>query len=158
MGVTAIGILQLQPSINPTEFLPRKSKVLSDLHRIENDVTNIDSIEAVVDLGGEKMAFVDQLSRVRGIEAKIAAHPGVRHTLSLASFFPEEMPENAMAAARILGHAKSYSGEDGFVAGVEDTGEEGLGERAGEAGEGALRLEGRFRGERVLEGEVTPDF
>lgn len=117
MGVTAIGILQLQPSINPTEFLPRKSKVLEDLHRIENDVTNIDSIEAVVDLAGEKMAFVDQLARVRGIEAKIAAHPGVRHTLSLASFFPEEMPENPMAAARILGHAKSYSGDDGFVAG-----------------------------------------
>jgi predicted RND superfamily exporter protein len=117
LGVTAIGIMQLEPSINPTEFLPRKSKVLSDLHRIQNDLTNIDSIEAVVDLGNENLAFMDQLQRVRGIEAKIAAHPGVRHTLSLASFFPEEMPDNTLAAARILGHAKSYSGEDGLVAG-----------------------------------------
>jgi predicted RND superfamily exporter protein len=117
LGVTAIGIFQLQPSINPTEFLPRKSKILADLHRIEHDLTNIDSIEAVVDLGSEKLAFMDQLQKVRLIEARIAAHPGVRHTLSLASFFPEEMPENTMAAARILGHAKSYSGEEGLIAG-----------------------------------------
>jgi predicted RND superfamily exporter protein len=117
LGMTAMGILQLEPSINPTEFLPRKSKVLADLHKIETDLTNIDSIEAVVDLGSEKLAFMDQLQKVRLIEAKIAAHPGVRHTLSLASFFPEELPENTMAAARILGHAKSYSGEEGLISG-----------------------------------------
>ena len=117
LGLTAMGILQLEPSINPTEFLPRKSKVLADLHKIETDLTNIDSIEAVVDLGSEKLAFMDQLQKVRLIEAKIAAHPGVRHTLSLASFFPEELPENTMAAARILGHAKSYSGEEGLISG-----------------------------------------
>ncbi len=117
LAVTAIGILQLQPSINPAEFLPRNSKVLADLNRIQSDLTNIDSIEAVVDLGNEKLAFVDQLQKVRGIESRIAAHPGVRHTLSLATFFPEEMPDNPMAAARILSQAKSYSGEDGMVAG-----------------------------------------
>ena len=117
LGVTAMGIMQLQPSINPAEFLPQKSKILSDLHRIEHDLTNIDSIEAVVDLGGEKLAFMDQLQKIRGIEARIAAHPGVRHTLSLASFFPEELPENTMEAARILGHAKAYSGEEGLIAG-----------------------------------------
>jgi predicted RND superfamily exporter protein len=117
LAVTAVGILQLKPSINPTEFLPRHSKVLADLRRIENDLTNIDSIEAVVDLGGENLAFMDQLQRVRDIESKIAAHPGVRHTLSLATFFPEEMPENTMAGARILGAAKSYSGEEGMIAG-----------------------------------------
>lgn len=117
LAVTAIGILQLKPSINPTEFLPRHSKVLADLHRIESDLTNIDSIEAVVDLGSENLAFMDQVQRVRKIEAKIADHPGVRHTLSLATFFPEEMPESTMAGARILGLARSYSGEEGMIAG-----------------------------------------
>ncbi|WP_373653448.1 RND family transporter [Schlesneria sp. DSM 10557] len=116
LGITFLGILKLEPSINPTEFLPRNSKILSDLRRIQSDLTNVDSIEAVVDLGGEKLAFMDQLQKIRTIEAKIAAHPGVRHTLSLATFFPEEMPDSTMAAARILGHAKSYSGEEGFVA------------------------------------------
>ena len=115
--VTGIGILRLVPSINPTEFLPRNSKVLSDLHRIEKDLTNIDSIEAVVDLGQEKIPFVDQLQKIRKIESTIAAHPGVRHTMSLASFFPEEMPDNPMAAVRILNQAKAYSGDDGMIAG-----------------------------------------
>jgi predicted RND superfamily exporter protein len=114
--VTGLGILQLEPSINPAEFLPKKSKVLADLHRIEDDLTSVDSIEAVVDLGDEKLAFMDQLNKVRAIDAKIAAHPGVRHTLSLATFFPDEMPENTLAAARILSHAKSYSGDDGLIA------------------------------------------
>ena len=117
LAVTAIGIFQLKPSINPTEFLPRNSKTLTDLNRIQDDLTNIDSIEAVVDLGGEQQAFVDQLQKVRAIEAKIAAHPGVRHTLSLAMFFPEEMPDNTRAAARILNLANSYSGDEGLVAG-----------------------------------------
>ena len=117
LAVTAIGIMQLKPSINPTEFLPRKSKILADLHRIENDLTNIDSIEAVVDLGNERQAFFDQLKKVRAIESKIAAHPGVRHTLSLPMFFPEELPENTREAARILSEASSYAGEDGLIAG-----------------------------------------
>lgn len=117
LAVTAIGILQLKPSINPTEFLPKKSKILADLHRIESDLTNIDSIEAVVDLGQEKLAFFDQLQKVRAIEAKIAAHPGVRHTLSLAMFFPEELPESTRDAARILGRASASAGDDGLVAG-----------------------------------------
>ena len=74
-------------------------------------------LKLVVDLGGEKnLAFMDQVQRVRTIESKIAAHPGVRHTLSLATFFPEEMPESTMAGARILGLAKSYSGEEGMIA------------------------------------------
>ena len=118
LAVTAIGITQLKPNINPTEFLPRHSKVLADLNRIQDDLTNIDSIEAVVDLGSNNnLAFVDQLQKVRAIESRIAAHPGIRHTMSLATFFPEEMPDNTRAAARILGLAKSYSGEDGLIAG-----------------------------------------
>jgi predicted RND superfamily exporter protein len=117
LAVTAVGILKLEPSINPAEFLPRNSKVLADLSRIEHDLTSVDSIEAVVDFGNESVPFVDQLQKVRSIENRIAAHAGVRHTLSLATFFPEEMPDNALAAARILGQAKSYSGEDGMVAG-----------------------------------------
>lgn len=114
--VTSFGLMKLRPDINPTEFLPRNSKVLSDLHRVENELTNVDSIEAVVDFHGQRLAFLDQLQHVRKIEATIAAHPGIRHTLSLASFFPEEMPDSPLATARVLGLAQSYTGEDGLVA------------------------------------------
>ena len=114
--VTGVGILRLKPSINPTEFLPRNSKVLTDLWRVEDDLTSIDSVEAIVDMGPNNIPFVDQLQRVRGIESRIAAHPSVRYTMSLATFFPDEMPENALAGMRILKQAKSYAGDDGFVA------------------------------------------
>ena len=114
--VTGYGLTLLQPDINPAEFLPRNSKVLTDLHRVQDDITSVDSIEAVVDFHGQRLAFLDQLRQVRKIESTIAAHPGIRHTLSLATFFPEEMPEGPLATARILGLAQSYSGEDGLVA------------------------------------------
>jgi len=116
MLTTGFGLLRLCPDINPAEFLPKNSKILSDLHRVERDLTNVDSIEAVVDFHGQNLAFLDQVQRVRQIESSIAAHPAVRHTLSLASFFPEEMPSSPLDTARLLGVAKSYSSEEGFVA------------------------------------------
>ncbi len=116
MAVTALGILQLRSDIDPVEFLPKNSRILSDLRSIERDLTNVDSIEVVVDFEGRKLPFGDQLERVRGIEARIAAHPGVRHTLSAATFFPTHGPEGAFAAARMLSAAQTYSGDDGLTA------------------------------------------
>ena len=116
LAVTGYGLTLLKPDIDPSEFLPRNSKVRADLYRIEKDITSIDSIEAVVDFHGQQLAFLDQIQRVRTIEATIAAHRGIMHTLSLASFFPDEMPDSPLATARILGLAQSYAGEDGFVA------------------------------------------
>lgn len=114
--VTAQGLMRLKPDIDPTEFLPRNSKVLTDLRQVERDLTNVDSLEVVVDFHGQRLAFLDQLHQVREIQASIAAHPGVRHVLSLATFFPEELPDNPLATARLLGLAQSNSGEDGLVA------------------------------------------
>jgi predicted RND superfamily exporter protein len=114
--VSGFGLLRLKPDLNPAEFLPRNSRVLQDLLRVEKDLTNVDSIEAVVDFHGQKLAFLDQLQRVREIEAKIAAHPSVHHTMSLATFFPTELPDTALGTARMLGLAQSYSSDDGLIA------------------------------------------
>ena len=116
LAATGYGLTLLKPDVDPGEFLPRNSKVLTDLNRVQNEITSVDSIEAVVDFHGQRLAFLDQLRQVRKIESTIAAHPGIRHTLSLATFFPVEMPDSALATARILGLAQSYSGEDGLVA------------------------------------------
>jgi len=110
------GLLKLKPDLNPAEFLPKNSRVLKDLITVETGLTNVDSIEAIVDFKGQKLAFLDQLQRVREIQSKIAAHPNVNHTLSLASFFPTEMPDTALGTARMLGLAQSYSSDDGLVA------------------------------------------
>lgn len=114
--VSGFGLLKLKPDLNPAEFLPKNSRILKDLMTVESELTKIDSIEAIVDFSGQKLAFLDQLQRVRDIEAKIASHANVHHTLSLATFFPTEMPDSTLGTARILGLAQSYSGDDGLIA------------------------------------------
>jgi predicted RND superfamily exporter protein len=114
--VTGLGLLRLRPDIDPVEFLPRNSVVLSDLQRIERELTNIDSIEAIVDFGDSDQPVMQRMEKVREIEARIAQHRGVRHTLSAASFFPVEMPEGTFAAARILSQAQAQSEDSGWVA------------------------------------------
>lgn len=116
LAVTGGGILRLKPDIDPIEFLPRRSQVLTDLREIEANLTDVDSLEAVVDFEGKELAFLDQLTRVREIEKKIAAHPSIRHTLSLATFFPTELPDSPLAAARMLSTAQAQSGQDGLIA------------------------------------------
>uniref|UniRef100_A0A7C4LMM0 RND transporter n=1 Tax=Schlesneria paludicola TaxID=360056 RepID=A0A7C4LMM0_9PLAN len=113
--LTGVGLLRLQSDVDPVEFLPRQSSVLADLQRIERDLTGVDSIEAVVDFGDSDLPFVDRMLKVRTLEKKIGAHPGVRHTLSAASFFPEELPDSAFAAARMLSRAQANGADAGWV-------------------------------------------
>lgn len=116
LAITAGGIARLKPDIDPIEFLPRNSQVLTDLQDIESHLTDVDSLEAVIDFHGADVPFVDQLQRVREIEAKIKSHPAIRHTLSLATFFPTELPDSAIESARMLSTAQSQSREQGLVA------------------------------------------
>src|SRR5262249_50734929 len=107
MFVTSIGLIRLKSDINPVEFLPRNAKVLSDLRRVERGLTNIESIEAVVDFRDQSLPFLERLEQVRQWEARIRQHPAIRHTLSLASFFPEELPDSPFAVMRLLKQAQS---------------------------------------------------
>jgi predicted RND superfamily exporter protein len=118
MAVTGAGLLKLKADVDPVDFLPRQSQVLGDLQRIERDLTNIDSIEAVVDFGDSDLPFIDRMLKVRTLQNRIAEHPGVRHAISAASFFPNEMPDGALAAARMLSRAQTMSGDGGWV--IED--------------------------------------
>ncbi|MEX0704933.1 MAG: MMPL family transporter [Planctomycetales bacterium] len=114
VAVTSVGVLRLKSRIDPLDFLPADGRVRSDVARIEEHLTNANSIEAVVDFGGRDLAFVDQLSEVRRLDERIAAHPAVRHTTSVASFFPREMPQG-FAAAALLSKARERQGESDFV-------------------------------------------
>jgi predicted RND superfamily exporter protein len=115
LAIMGVGLLRLQPDVDPVEFLPKNSVVLKDLQRIERNLTNIDSLEAVVDFGGEELAVMDRIARIRDIQRRIARHPGVRHTISAASFFPDEMPESTFEMARILSQAQSQGEDSGWV-------------------------------------------
>jgi uncharacterized protein len=117
MAITCLGLLRLESDVDPVEFLPKNSTVYHDLQRIETELTNVDSIEAVVDFGDSELPFFDRVRQVRAIQTQIAAHPGVRHTMSAASFFPTELPESAFEVAEILRDAKDLQRQSGWVAG-----------------------------------------
>lgn len=114
--VAFIGLTQLSSDINPVEFLPAQGRVRQDLMQVDKGLTSIDSIEAVVSIQERSLPFMEKLNKVREIEKLIGSHPKVRHTMSLATFFPEEMPEGTFSMMRILRQAQnSRSGRNEFL-------------------------------------------
>jgi predicted RND superfamily exporter protein len=114
VGATA-GLYYLETKIDPLDFLPKSGKVLADVRRIENELTNLDSIEGVVDFGDSDLPFVKRMQIVRELERTIARHPAVRHTISASSFFPDQLPESPLATASILSRAQSRQDENEFI-------------------------------------------
>lgn len=114
--IMAFGVLRLKSDVDPVEFLPKRSVIFSDLQRIEAELTNIDSIEAVVTFTDTELPFFERLRQVRALEQQIGAHPGVRHVMSAASFFPEEMPDSTFEVAGILSRANAMQSDSGWVA------------------------------------------
>jgi predicted RND superfamily exporter protein len=82
------GLAYLKPSLSPLDFLPANSIVRQNTLEIDKRITPVDSIELIVDFGTDARPFAEKLAEVRAIEAKLATYPEVKHTLSLASFFP----------------------------------------------------------------------
>lgn len=113
------GLTQIGTKIDPLDFLPKDGKVLADVRRIQADLTDLDSIEAVVDFGDSDLPFVARMRKVRELEQTIRRNPAVRHTISAASFFPDELPENALALAQLLQRAESRKGNNEFLVGDE---------------------------------------
>lgn len=114
------GAAQLRSHIDPIDFLPPHNAALKDFRRIERDLTSVDSVEAVLDFQGEDIPFVDRLARVRALQEKFQTQKNVRHTFSLATFFPEEMPTGALEGMQLLNLAQSYEGEQDFTAWDQD--------------------------------------
>jgi predicted RND superfamily exporter protein len=118
--VSCVGVLKIESKIDPLDFLPQEGKVRADVRRVEADLTNLDSIEAVVDFSGSDLPFLDRLAKVRKWESEIAQHPSVRHTMSLASFFPGTLPESPLALMKLLQRAESKRGRNDYVANGEN--------------------------------------
>ncbi|MGQ0633963.1 MAG: efflux RND transporter permease subunit [Planctomycetaceae bacterium] len=115
--VGCFGLTRITTKIDPLDFLPKDGRVLSDVMRIQNELTEIDSIEAVVDFGDSDISFVQRLRKVRDLEHTIRQHPAVRHTMSAASFFPNELPDNPLALIQLLQRAESRQGSNDFIIG-----------------------------------------
>ncbi|MFN0198024.1 MAG: efflux RND transporter permease subunit [Planctomycetaceae bacterium] len=114
--VAMYGVAQLRSHIDPVDFLPHDNWALKDLRRIEHDLTSIDSIEAVVDFQQAELPFVDRLQHVRAVQEQFEKHRCVRHVFSLATFFPEVLPENTLEVMQLLNLAQSYQQEQNYTA------------------------------------------
>lgn len=115
VAVLGVGMFSIQSHIDPLDFLPAGSRVLRDSIRIDRELTNVESVEAIIDFGTDDASFVQKLDRIQEIEQRLAAHPDVRHTFSLASFFPVEFPDSAIETARLLGDAASREGSEEYL-------------------------------------------
>jgi len=113
--VTGVGLFSLTTKIDPLDFLPPKGRVIQDVRSVQENLTELDSIEAIVNFGDEEIPFITKIERIRELEAVIQKHPAVRHTMSLASFFPNKFPESPFETARLLSHAQSTHGDNDFV-------------------------------------------
>ncbi len=116
LAVTATGgLYYLETKIDPLDFLPKNGKVLADVYRIQDNLTNADSIEAVVDFGDSTIPFVQRMQKVKQLEHLIARHPAVRHTLSASSFFPDQLPESPVAMMSLLSRAQAHQDDNEFI-------------------------------------------
>ncbi|OAI53608.1 hypothetical protein AYO47_04435 [Planctomyces sp. SCGC AG-212-M04] len=116
MIVSGIGISLLVPRLDPVDFLPRENIVRRDLRRIEQELTGANSIEAIIDFGISDTPFVKRLEVVRDAQKLIASHKAVRHTLSIASFFPEQLPDSPLALSAMFSKAQSGGSSSGLLA------------------------------------------
>ena len=115
VAVSGVGMQYLQCRINPLDFLPQGSPVVRDLFELEKRLTSIDSIEAVVDFQTSDVPFMEKLARVREIEAKLASHANVTHTMSVASFFPEELPQDLVGSTQFFSKAMESRHRSDFL-------------------------------------------
>ncbi len=96
VAVGSYGVQFLTCRIDPLDFLPKGSHVVKDLNALEEKLTSIDSVEAIIDFRTSDVPFMEKLSRVKEIEARLGTHQAVTHTMSIASFFPDELPQGLM--------------------------------------------------------------
>ena len=114
------GSIWLRSHLEPLGFFPKDNLVLRDVQRLQKDLTTTDTIEATVDFGRSlelaSLPFVERLRYVRDLEHKIASHPGIVHTMSLATLFPKEMP-SGLELTQLLARAQKRQSDNDFLAG-----------------------------------------
>jgi uncharacterized protein len=115
--VSSVGLFHLQSKIEPLDFLPADSRVLADVREIQDRLANTDTIEAIVDLGATQLTFVEKLDYIRELESRIRKHPRIEYTMSAATFFPSEMPDDAWQTMNLLQQAQSHQKDNGFLSG-----------------------------------------
>jgi predicted RND superfamily exporter protein len=114
-AAACLGLPRLQSDLQVVDFLPSDSKVRQDFLTIQRGFAAIDSLEVVVNFEGRELPFVEQLEHVRRIDRLVRQHPAVAQTLSLATFFPDELPQDPVSLASLLKRAERKKTDTEFL-------------------------------------------
>jgi predicted RND superfamily exporter protein len=114
-AISLVGMTFIQVILDPLDFLPKNSAVVKDLYHIEDQLTCVDSVELVVDFDGQELGFVQKLQKITGLQQDLAKLEYVRHCMSAASFFPQELPESSRELLAILKKADAKSSQNEYI-------------------------------------------
>lgn len=114
--VTACGLPLLASHLNPVDFLPTNSRVLSDYHTVNQQLTGTTSVEAMVDFSDDDLPFVSKLEFVRALESRLLMHPAICSTMSAGTFLPAIIPDNPFELGALLDRVSQNSTRNTFVA------------------------------------------
>lgn len=115
LAIASVGLCWIQPRMKPLEFLPKGNRVVTDLRKVQKELTSLDSIEGVVDFQNSQLSFIERLRKVRELEAKLATHPAVSHTMSIGSFFPAQLPDEPLELMQLLKKAEARKGQSDYM-------------------------------------------
>ena len=113
----AIGLKNFRTETKVIRYFPDDSRVVQDYNFLEENLAGIIPVDTVVRFDKEsqqKLKFVERVEIVRRIEHKLATHPEISGTVSLADFLPEvEVPDfDSLTGTRRLFAEKNFNTRD----------------------------------------------
>lgn len=112
----SVGLISMRTHLDHLDFLPTSSKVRADMLRIEQEFAPVQTIEVLVDFTKDESEFVTRLQRVRELHERLAAHPKVKLTTSLATYFPTDLPDSPLELGALLSRAQNGSEGSDYLA------------------------------------------
>ncbi len=106
------GLRYFRTETKVIKYFPESSRIVQDYHFIEDNVTGIVSVDAIIMFDQkfqEETQFYDRMEIVRRIEQKLDQHDGIAGTISLTDFQPimEKPPEDAPFFTKIKYNRRS---------------------------------------------------
>lgn len=126
LAVSVYGLNYFQTETKIIRYFPDESKLVQDYHFLENNISGIVPVQAIIRFEKDSMEdlnFIDRMEIVRAIENKIRQHPEISGTMSLADFQPamERPDEDARFMTKLKYNRRATEVEerikDGSVSG-----------------------------------------
>jgi len=98
---SASGLVLLRDESDALKFFPSDSRTLADYRRIEQRLTGLLAIEAIIDMP-ESLSWPQRVWLARRIESRLKNHPAVESTIGLASLLRDDPIRAGEQASALL--------------------------------------------------------